>query len=103
MTQTVAGTARAEIANLDLTAHVDPSAQILPTRVTGRLPGTPPGTMRDLAVAINGRIRAVGRSFHLHGRHTEFFSLLVPETALRPGRNDVALFEVGPNGTLARL
>ncbi len=103
VTQTVAGTARAEIANLDLTAHVDPSAQILPTRVTGRLPGTPPGTMRDLAVAINGRIRAVGRSFHLHGRRTEFFSLLVPETALRPGRNDVALFEVGPSGTLARL
>ena len=57
--------------------------------------------MRDLAVAINGRIRAVGRSFHLHGRRTEFFSLLVPETALRPGRNDVALFEVGPGGTLA--
>ena len=103
VTQTVAGTARAEIANLDLAAHVDPSAQILPTRVTGRLPGTPPGTMRDLAVAINGRIRAVGRSFHLHGRRTEFFSLLVPETALRPGRNDVALFEVGPSGTLARL
>jgi Sulfatase len=103
VTQTVAGTARAEIANLGLTAHVDPSAQILPTRVTGRLPKTPPGTMRDLAVAINGRIRAVGRSFHLHGRHTEFFSLLVPETALRPGRNDVALFEVRPDGTLARL
>ena len=101
--QAVAGTARAQIANLGLTAHVDPSAQILPTRVTGRLPGTPPGTMRDLAVAVNGRIRAVGRSFHLHGRHTEFFSLLVPETALRPGRNDVQLFEVRPDGTLARL
>jgi hypothetical protein len=27
----------------------------------------------------------------------------VPETALRPGRNDVALFEVRPDGTLARL
>ncbi len=103
VTQAVAGTARAQIANLGLTAHVDPSAQILPTRVTGRLPGTPPGTMRDLAVAVNGRIRAVGRSFHLHGRHTEFFSLLVPETALRPGRNDVQLFEVRPDGTLARL
>jgi hypothetical protein len=103
VTQAVAGTATAQIANLGLTAHVDPSAQILPTRVTGRLPGTPTGTMRDLAVAVNGRIRAVGRSFHLHGRHTEFFSLLVPETALRPGRNDVQLFEVRPDGTLARL
>ena len=94
---------RAEIANRTWPRTSTRSAQILPTRVTGRLPGTPPGTMRDLAVAINGRIRAVGRSFHLHGRRTEFFSLLVPETALRPGRNDVALFEVGPGGTLARL
>ncbi|MEA2419369.1 MAG: hypothetical protein QOE60_1575 [Thermoleophilaceae bacterium] len=98
-----AGTARAQVANADLVADVDPSAQIVPTRVTGRLPGTPPGTMRDLAVAVNGRIRAVGRSFHLRGRRTEFFSLLVPESALRAGRNDVQVLEVGPGGSLARL
>jgi hypothetical protein len=98
-----AGAAHAEIANLGLTAHVDPSARILPTRVTGRLPGTAPGAMRDLAVAVNGRIQAVGRSFHLRGRRTEFFSLLVPESALRPGANDIAVLEVRPNGRLARL
>jgi sulfatase-like protein len=103
VTSSVAGTARAEIANLGLTAHVDTSAQIIPTRVTGRIPGSPPGTMRDVAVAVNGRIRAVGRSFHLRGRRTEFFSMLVPESALRPGRNDVAVLEVRPDGTLARL
>jgi hypothetical protein len=98
-----AGAARAEVANAGLLADVEPSKQILPTRVTGRLPGTPPGTMRDLAVAVNGRIRAVGRSFHLHGRRTEFFSMLVPESALRPGRNRVEVLEVGPGGRLARL
>ena len=59
--------------------------------------------MRDLAVAVNGRIEAVGRSFHLRGRRTEFFSLLVPESALRRGRNHVEVLEVRPDGTLARL
>ena len=101
--QVVTGAAHAEIANLALTAHVDRSATILPTRVTGRIPGTAPGTMRDLAVAVNGRIEAVGRSFHLRGRRTEFFSLLVPESALRAGANDVAVLEVRPDGRLARL
>ena len=103
VSQVAAGTARAEIANAGLVADVDPSKQILPTRVTGRLPGTPPGAMRDLAVAVNGRIAAVGRSFHLRGRPTEFFSLLVPESALRPGANSVVLFEVDAGGHLARL
>lgn len=98
-----AGTARAEVANAGLLADVEPSKQILPTRVTGRLPGTRPGTMRDLAVAVNGRIRAVGRSFHLRGRRTEFFSMIVPESALRPGRNRVDVLEVRPGGRLARL
>jgi hypothetical protein len=98
-----AGTARAEVANAGLIADVEPSRQILPTRVTGRLPGTPRGTMRDLAVAVNGRIRAVGRSFHLRGRRTEFFSMIVPESALRPGRNRVELLEVRPGGRLTRL
>jgi hypothetical protein len=98
-----AGTAQAEIANAALLDDVDPAAQIVPTRVTGWLRGSPPGATRDVAVAVNGRIRAVGRSFHLRGRRPEFFSLLVPESALRPGRNDVQLLEVGEGGELALL
>ena len=42
---------------------------------------------RDLALVVNGRIRAVGRSFHLGRRPTEFFSFVFPEHALRRGRN----------------
>ncbi len=101
--QLAAASAHAQIANLGLAAHVDPSQELLPTRVTGRLPGTPRGTTRDLAVAVNGRIRAVGRSFHLHGRRTEFFSLIVPESALRPGRNSIRLLEVRDGDRLAAL
>jgi hypothetical protein len=101
--QLAAASAHAQIANLGLAARVDPSRELLPTRVTGRLPGTPRGTTRDLAVAVNGRIRAVGRSFHLHGRRTEFFSLIVPESALRPGRNSIRLLEVREGNRLAAL
>ena len=91
------------IANARLLADVERAKQILPTRVTGRLRGGPAGALRDLAVAVNGRIEAVGRSFHLDGRATEFFSLIVPESALRRGHNAVDLLEVRPGGRLVRL
>lgn len=94
---------RGELANDALLDDVQPSNDIWPTRVTGRLEDSPAGTMRDLAVAVNGRIRAVGRSFHLRGRRTEFFSLLVPETALRRGSNVVEVLEVRPGGRLVEL
>jgi hypothetical protein len=93
----------AELANAELLDQVDPDDSILPTRVVGRLEGSPPGAVRDLAVVVNGRIRAVGRSFHLDGRRPEFFSLMVPETALRRGRNALELVEVGPGGQLVAV
>jgi hypothetical protein len=92
-----------EVANAALLRDVEASEQIVPTRVTGRLSGSPPGAMRDLAVAVNGRIRAVGRSFHLRGKRAEFFSLLLPESALRPGPNRVDLLEVRPDGGFVSL
>ena len=45
-------------------------------------------------MAVNGRIWAVGRSFRLEDQRPEYFSLMVPEQALRPGRNEAELFEV---------
>ena len=55
--------------------------------------------VRDLAVAVNSRIEAVGRSARAPG---ELFSTMVPEPSLRPGRNEIEVFEVrsGPSGTL---
>lgn len=93
----------AEVVNAALVRHVNPSDRLLPTRVTGRLHGVPAGTQRDVAVAVNGRIRAVGRSFHLWRRSREYFSLMVPESALRAGRNRLELFEVLPGGELVPL
>jgi hypothetical protein len=97
------GAVRAVLANAGLLEHVDRREEILPTRVAGRIEGSPPRAVRDLAVAVNGRIRAVGRSFHLRGLRPEFFSLIVPERALRRGDNRLELLEVGPGGRLLSL
>ena len=80
-----------------LTTEFDfqPSSNYAPIWFTGRLvTGAAAETKRDLALAVNGRIAAVGRSFRLRGSATDRFSLLVPETDLRAGLNDAALFIV---------
>jgi hypothetical protein len=49
---------------------------------------------------VNGRIEAVGRSFHLRGRRPEYFSFMVPEESLHPGSNRIQVFAVLPGGAL---
>ena len=97
------GEVRATVANAGLVRHVTPGDELIPTRVTGTLGRGRPGVLRDLAVAVNGRIRAVGRSFRLRFRPNEYFSFVVPEDSLRPGRNVVEVLEVEPGGRLVRL
>ena len=76
---------RASIAQGDLFAHVDRS--VVPTQIAGDLRGGRAGAKRDLAVAVNGRIEAVGRSFYLTGDSTEHFALMIPERSLHAGSN----------------
>ena len=97
------GSVTASVANASFLARVDRDAEYFPTRVTGPLRGVPADDHRDLALAVNGRIRAVGRSFDLWKKRAEFFSLMIPETALRSGSNRLELFEVRPSGSLVRL
>ena len=52
------------------------------------------GAKRDMAVAVNGRIEAVGRTFYLRGTRQESFAVNVPEASLRQGRNSVEVFQV---------
>jgi hypothetical protein len=94
---------RCVLANAELLNDVDPRRRLFPTRVVGRIFGSPPGALRNLAVAVNGRVWAVGRSFRLRGRPREFFSLIVPERALQPGDNRLQLIEVEPDGDLVSL
>ena len=78
-------------------------SQVVPTLVTGELTGDLPGSERDLALAVDGRIAAVGRSFRLVRPEHEYFSLLMPENALPAGVNRLELFEVRDGRTLAPI
>jgi Sulfatase len=98
-----AGAAGATVANAGLLRHVVLSEEVRPTRVAGVLRRDRRDRLRDLAVAVNGRIRAVGRSFRLRHRRNEYFSMVVPENSLRPGPNLVELFEVRRGGRLVPL
>ena len=77
-----------------LFANVRRGSGVVPTQIAGDLSGGAPGARRELAVAVNDRIEAVGRSFYLSGDPTEHFAFNVPESALREGRNMVEVFEV---------
>ena len=85
---------RAALTQPGLFADVEPRSGVVPTQVAGDLSGGRAGAKRDLAVAVNGRIEAVGRSFYLEGDRTEHFALMVPQGSLRTGRNSVELYEV---------
>jgi hypothetical protein len=73
----------------------------VPAWVTGYLKGVPAG--RDLAVAVNGRIAALTRSFHLATGTETLFAVMVPESSLRAGRDRVELFELRRAGTEVKL
>jgi hypothetical protein len=75
---------------------VDLEADYAPVRLTGRINGG--DGPRDLAIAVNGRIEAVARSYLSDGE--ERLSVLFPEAALREGANEVEIFEVTREGDL---
>jgi hypothetical protein len=83
-----------EISGRELLNVVDPATDLIPSYITGTLGGRH-SDQQDLAVAVNGRIEAVTRSY------TEFgstkFAALVPERALHAGANDVSVFAVFGN------
>jgi hypothetical protein len=82
----------AELAYADEYRHVDPASGYVPAHVVGRVSG-PDRHPRDIAVAVNGTIRAVGNTFTLAvGDEGELLSVMVPETAFHKGRNRVEVF-----------
>jgi hypothetical protein len=74
--------------------NVDPESAYIPTHVVGRVRGGG-DERRDIAVAVNGAIVAVGNTFTLEaGDEGELVSVMVPESAFRRGRNRVEVYEV---------
>ena len=84
-----------------LAARYDPRSGSVPALVHGHLVGPGAEAGIDLAVAVNGRIEAVTRSYFETGGPV--VSALVPEAAIHPGRNAFAVYRVERNGTLVRL
>jgi hypothetical protein len=81
--------------------HVDLRAPTIPVQVTGYLRGVPVG--RDLAIAVNGRIAAVTRSYHLAVNDKPIFAAMVPESFIHQGANKVDVYEVKGGKTLRRV
>jgi sulfatase-like protein len=73
---------------------VDLESPFVPTQVVGHVRSEgEPG--REVAVAVNGTIVAVGNTFELvAGDEGELVSVMAPPSAFRAGRNRVEVFEV---------
>ena len=95
--------ARATISLSPSFAHVRRSSGVVPCQIAGRIRDSGSTRGRDLAIAVNGRIEAVGRSFHLKGETAESYSVMVPEDALRDGSNTVEVLEVTDEGAMVLL
>ena len=83
-------------------ANVDPDSSYVPGEITGEIHAGAPGGGRPIAVVVNGRVAATGRTFSLEGSDVESFEAIVPEAAFRRGRNEARVFEiVAQDGALA--
>jgi hypothetical protein len=87
----VTGRAEVRINDADAFARVQPSSGILPVYVSGYFVTAKEGGM-PLAVAVNGRIRAVAVSYPV--RDMTRFSALIPPASLRAGANRVEVLAV---------
>ncbi len=74
--------------------RVDPGSNFVPAHVVARVRGGGEGG-REIAVAVNGRIAAVGETFTLAtGQEGELVSVMVPPESFEQGRNEVEIFAV---------
>jgi sulfatase-like protein len=97
------GAADGLVVDLDLgdRMRVDPETGTVPARITGRLSGEAAAPGLDLAVAVDGRVEAVTRSYVFQGDTA--LSALVPEASLTAGVHEVEVFQVDVSGRLFRI
>lgn len=81
---------------------VDPEGEVIPTWVVGTVAGGS-GEKKDVAVAVNGTIRAVGNTFTLATGGDELVAVMIPPSALEAGRNEVEVFEVSGGSELLSM
>jgi hypothetical protein len=100
----LAGRPTTRIDQAEQLSRMNPGSGFAPSELTGTVPHGRPRGGRPVAIAVNGRIAAVGSTFSLAGSRAESFAVIVPDWALRRGANDVRAFEIVPRagGTALR-
>ena len=88
----VPATARASIDGkvATLIRSLPAGSKIQPAQMMGSITGPGAAENRPVAVAVNGRIEAVTRTYREGS--TVRYSAMAPESAFHPGRNDVGLY-----------
>jgi Sulfatase len=84
-------------------SNVRPESGRLPLKLLGRLTGTGSRRPAVLAIAVDGKIAATAPTFAIHRRGRQLFSVLLPESLLHAGRNEVQVFAVSGSHTGLRL
>ena len=80
---------------------VDLEGPVLPVWVTGKVSGVDDRT--DVAIAVNGVVRAVSNTFELANGSDELIAAMIPPSSLRNGRNTIEVYEVTSSGQLASM
>jgi hypothetical protein len=88
------------LADPELYSDVDPASLALPALVRGELGGDVEAD-EPLAIAVNGTIAAVGRSYPIGDGI--YVSVIVPPSAFRHGQNEVQVLRVVDDGARAEL
>ncbi len=81
---------------------VDPDGGYVPIWIVGKVSGGS-GDDRNVAVSVNGTIRAVGNSFRLATGGDELVSVMLPPSALEEGENEVNVYEVTGGSKLRKM
>jgi Sulfatase len=97
------GKVRAAFAGRGRVHNVRRRTGVVPTQLAGILRHDKRGVHRDVAVAVNGRIEAVGRTFYVKGSRSQYFAAMVPEPSLREGNNSIAVYSVRRGSRLRLL
>jgi hypothetical protein len=71
----------------------------IPAFVAAKLDGVKGNSL--IAISVNGRVAATCRSFLFNG--DTWAGAVVPPQTLRPGRNSIGVYSIGPGGSLTPL
>jgi hypothetical protein len=95
-------TVRVRIEGGDRLRNVRLGSEFVPAHISGVVAEAELGSEKELAVAVNGRIRALTRSFRDEGG-TERFRALVPPSTFVEGANRVDVYAIGARGARPQL